>query len=169
MPRHEWPGVASRLPVSVVVANLLYAASAWWGFTTADDRHHIEAVVRRGVRAGLYPVDGPARQYSSWRIPMLHCFTVLDTVNITSWTNFFQTKMIMITTSVPDVIIYHSLTAWTTVILYLGYSSKTCINLQLLFSLTILLHLPFSVWYCCGVSYSLFSEHIRLMARNKLN
>jgi len=27
---------------------------------TADDRHRIEAVVRRGVRAGLYPVDGPA-------------------------------------------------------------------------------------------------------------
>jgi len=45
---------------SVVVAKLLYAASAWWGFTTADDQHRIEAVVRRGVRAGLYPVDGPA-------------------------------------------------------------------------------------------------------------
>jgi len=30
------------------------------GFTTADDRHRIEAVVRRGVRAGLYLADGPA-------------------------------------------------------------------------------------------------------------
>jgi len=39
---------------------LLYASSAWWGFTNADDRHRIEAVVRRGVRAGLYPADGPA-------------------------------------------------------------------------------------------------------------
>jgi len=91
--------------------------------------HHRSRRTSWGVRAGLYPVDGPARQYSSWRIPMLHCFTVLDTVNITSWTNFFQTKMIMITTSVPDVITYHSLTAWITVVLYLGYSSKTCINL----------------------------------------
>ena len=45
---------------SVVVAKLLYVASVWWGFTTADDRHRIEAVVRRGVQAGLYPVDGPA-------------------------------------------------------------------------------------------------------------
>jgi len=39
-----------------------------------------------------------------------------------------------------DVITYHSLTAWITVILYLGYSSnfsKTCINLRLPFSLTI--------------------------------
>ena len=99
--------------------------------------HHRSRRTSWGVRAGLYPVDGPARQYSSWRIPMLHCFTVLDTVNITSWTNFFQTKMIMITTSVPDVITYHSLTAWITVVLYLGYSSKTCINLLLPFSLTI--------------------------------
>jgi len=45
---------------SVVLAKLLYASSAWWGFTTADDRHRIETVVRRGVRASLYPADGPA-------------------------------------------------------------------------------------------------------------
>ena len=46
---------------SVVLAKLLYASSAtaWWGFTTTDDRHRIEAVVGRGVRAGLYPADGP--------------------------------------------------------------------------------------------------------------
>jgi len=44
---------------SVVLAKLLYASSAWWGFTTTDDRHRIEAVVRRGVRAGLYPADEP--------------------------------------------------------------------------------------------------------------
>ena len=45
---------------SVVIAKLLNAACAWWGFTTADDRNRIEAVVRRRARAGLYPVDGPA-------------------------------------------------------------------------------------------------------------
>jgi len=45
---------------SVAIAKLLNAACAWWGFTTADDRNHIEAVVRRGARAGLYPVDLPA-------------------------------------------------------------------------------------------------------------
>jgi len=44
---------------SVVLAKLLYASSAWWAFTTTDDRHRIEAVVRRGVRAGLYPAEGP--------------------------------------------------------------------------------------------------------------
>jgi len=42
---------------SVVIAKLLNAACALWGFTTADDRNRIEAVVRRGARAGLYPVD----------------------------------------------------------------------------------------------------------------
>jgi len=46
---------------SVVFAKLLYASSAWWGFAfaTADDRNRIEAVIRRGVRVGLYPADGP--------------------------------------------------------------------------------------------------------------
>ena len=44
---------------SVVHAKRLYASSAWWGFTTTYDRQRIEAVVRRGVRAGLYPADGP--------------------------------------------------------------------------------------------------------------
>jgi len=29
-------------------------------YTTADDRNRIEAVIRRGYRAGQYPVDGPA-------------------------------------------------------------------------------------------------------------
>jgi len=31
---------------SVVIAKLLNTACAWWGFTTADDRNCIEAVVR---------------------------------------------------------------------------------------------------------------------------
>ena len=36
---------------SVVIAKLLNAACAWCpGFTTADDRNRIEAVVRRGAR-----------------------------------------------------------------------------------------------------------------------
>jgi len=44
----------------VIGAKRLNAACAWWGFTTADDCDRIEAVVRRGARAGLYPVDGSA-------------------------------------------------------------------------------------------------------------
>ena len=42
---------------SVIVAKLLYAASAWYGFSTAADRQRLEAVIRRGIRSGLCPVD----------------------------------------------------------------------------------------------------------------
>ena len=38
---------------SVVVAKLLYAASSWWGFATADDRKRLQAVISRGIRSGL--------------------------------------------------------------------------------------------------------------------
>jgi len=42
---------------SVVLQRLLYASSAWWGFTSAADRHRIEAFIRRGVRSGFYSAD----------------------------------------------------------------------------------------------------------------
>jgi len=42
-----------------VLAKLLYASSAWWGFSTASDKHHIEAFVRRGVRLHLYGTIDP--------------------------------------------------------------------------------------------------------------
>lgn len=44
---------------AVVVAMLLNAASAWWGFTTAADRQRIEGFLRRGVRAGYRRADEP--------------------------------------------------------------------------------------------------------------
>ena len=43
--------------MTVVLAKVTCATSAWWGFTTAADRHRLEAFVRRAVRAG-HPVDG---------------------------------------------------------------------------------------------------------------
>ena len=42
---------------SVIVAKLMYAASAWWGFTSAADRQRVDAFLRRGVRCGLCPPD----------------------------------------------------------------------------------------------------------------
>jgi len=42
---------------SVIIAKLLYAASAWWGFTTASDRQRLEALIKRGIRSGLCDVD----------------------------------------------------------------------------------------------------------------
>jgi len=44
---------------AVVVAWLLYAASVWWGFTTAADRQRIDGLLRRGVRAGYRRGDEP--------------------------------------------------------------------------------------------------------------
>jgi len=42
---------------AVVVAKLTYAASSWWGFTTAEDRQRLEAVIRRGIHSGLCAPD----------------------------------------------------------------------------------------------------------------
>ena len=37
----------------VVIAKLLYAASAWWGFTSADDKQRLAAFIRRSLRQGF--------------------------------------------------------------------------------------------------------------------
>ena len=38
---------------STVIGKLLDAVNAWWGFTSAADRQHMEALVKRDVRSGL--------------------------------------------------------------------------------------------------------------------
>jgi len=42
---------------AVVVAKLTYAASSWRGFTTAEDRQRLAAVIRRGIHSGLCNPD----------------------------------------------------------------------------------------------------------------
>ncbi len=37
---------------SVVVAKLLYACSAWWGFINATDKQRVNAFLRRNIRCG---------------------------------------------------------------------------------------------------------------------
>ena len=44
---------------AVVLAKLMYASPAWWGFTVASDRQQIDAFVRRGVRFGFYNAGDP--------------------------------------------------------------------------------------------------------------
>ena len=44
---------------SVIVAKLLYASSAWSGFTTSDDRQRVNAFLRRGKRCGFCRQDLP--------------------------------------------------------------------------------------------------------------
>ena len=44
---------------AVVLAKLMYASPAWWGFTVASDRQQIDAFFRPGVRFGLYNAGDP--------------------------------------------------------------------------------------------------------------
>ena len=55
---HGLPDVALQAVYkSVILAKLLYASSAWWGFTSASDRQRIEGFMRRGQRSGFCPPD----------------------------------------------------------------------------------------------------------------
>jgi len=42
---------------AVIIAKLMYASSAWWGFTTAADRQRLESFLRRARCSGLYHTD----------------------------------------------------------------------------------------------------------------
>jgi len=74
--------------------------SAWWGFTTTD---RIEAVIRRGVRAGLYPADGPTAAQ------LVEDYN--DTLLVASWT---PSSMCCMNFSLPKVIITMQSPAATT-------------------------------------------------------
>ena len=45
---------------SVVIAKLLYASSAWWGFTSATDRMRIDAFIRHCSRSGYCAPNSPS-------------------------------------------------------------------------------------------------------------
>ena len=42
---------------SVVVAKIIYAASAWWAFISAADRQRIDAFIRRSIRCGFCSIN----------------------------------------------------------------------------------------------------------------
>jgi len=42
---------------AVAVAKLMYASSAWWGFSNANDRQKIFASIRRCIRTGFCSPD----------------------------------------------------------------------------------------------------------------
>ena len=43
----------------MVLAKVLYASPAWWGFATSSDKGRIEAHVRRAIRLNLYQDTDP--------------------------------------------------------------------------------------------------------------
>jgi len=42
---------------SVIISKICHASSAWWGFTSATDRQHLKAFLRRSVRSRLCPPE----------------------------------------------------------------------------------------------------------------
>ena len=44
---------------SVIIAKLLYASSAWWGFTNPSDRHRVDSFLRRSIRCSYCPPGLP--------------------------------------------------------------------------------------------------------------
>src|SRR6218665_1533741 len=44
---------------ATIVASLLYASLAWWGFTSAEDRSRLERLVGRLGRGGYMPDEFP--------------------------------------------------------------------------------------------------------------
>ena len=45
---------------AVVIAKILHAIPAWWGFTAASDRQKLDAFLRRGARLKFYSHDEPS-------------------------------------------------------------------------------------------------------------
>ena len=42
---------------AVVISKICHVSSVWWGFTSATDRQHLKAFLRRSVRSGLCPSE----------------------------------------------------------------------------------------------------------------
>ena len=47
---------------AVVLAMLLYASPAWWGYASTSDKQRIDAFIRRGIRLGFYGTIDPTAQ-----------------------------------------------------------------------------------------------------------
>ena len=88
---------------SVVIAKLLNAACAWWAFTTDDD-NRIEAVVRRGARAGLYPMDRPAAAQFVEDSDDVLFSRIQNSDHYTFYMNYCRTQTRMTTNSCPGAV-----------------------------------------------------------------
>jgi len=90
---------------AVVLAKLLYASPAWWGFATTADKQRIESFVRRGVRLGLYGDGDPTASllHNSLKTPTKACSTESSTINIMSCNSSFLSSTVTTTVSDPDV------------------------------------------------------------------
>jgi len=118
--------LSSSVCCSMIVSNLLYACSAWWGFTNAPDRQRLNAFLRQEVLAGLYNTDCTPRSS-----PMLtiNCSWLSLTTQTTRYINYLNrqhtTKCLcrgVITENFP------ANPTMMTITLYPGWLTKTAIN-----------------------------------------
>jgi len=63
--QHTWRSSPIRIfnttgNKSVILGKLLYAVSAWWGFSSAADRQRLQALLHRGIRSGLCSSETPS-------------------------------------------------------------------------------------------------------------
>jgi len=56
MPRNGWRCADDHFR-SVVLAKILFASPAWWGFANSSDKQRLEAFMRRCVRLSFYRQD----------------------------------------------------------------------------------------------------------------
>ena len=54
------PDALHTVTRATTVSRMMYAAPAWWGFTTAQDRARIERLLSRVRRSGYLPNDSPS-------------------------------------------------------------------------------------------------------------
>ena len=47
---------------ATTISRLLYAAPAWWGYTTAADRQRLERFLAKTTRSGYLPEEGPTME-----------------------------------------------------------------------------------------------------------
>src|ERR1043165_1502347 len=57
---HGLPPASIREVAKITtISQLMYASSAWWGYTSAADRHSVEQLITRMKRMGLIGQDAP--------------------------------------------------------------------------------------------------------------
>ena len=63
---------------AVVISRLIYAVPAWWGFSNADDRQKLQAVVNRAIKWDFYKATDPCIQTIVYDIESKLFFNILN-------------------------------------------------------------------------------------------
>ena len=53
------PNEVQEIFRSVVISSLLYAAPAWWGFASEEDKARLNSFLKRSIKSGFYSASSP--------------------------------------------------------------------------------------------------------------